>query len=148
MLSHWRGYFVELISNSIAVLFSTGIFLLCIKICFTHIPWWYIHRSVFLIETLFGTTPIIDILAVCVYLDVCWLCSEKRWKTEVKWHDNGTVTYKNLRWWNFEPDMSNGTENDTIYSLNLPLLVMYSFIWVDLIPVEHLIVTCNSYKNI
>lgn len=44
-------------------------------------------------------------------------------KTAIKWNDNGTVTYKNLRWYVFEPDMSPGTEEDVIYSVNLPFVV-------------------------
>ena len=39
------------------------------------------------------------------------------------WHDNGTVTYKNLRWYEFVPEKSRGMENDTIISVNLPFVV-------------------------
>ena len=41
----------------------------------------------------------------------------------VMWHDNGTVTYKNLRWYEFVPEKSRGMENDTIISVNLPFVV-------------------------
>ncbi|XP_067929116.1 lysosome membrane protein 2-like isoform X2 [Watersipora subatra] len=50
---------------------------------------------------------------------------EHRVKTDITWHSNGSVTYKNLRWWNFIPKKSEGfSEDDIIYSVNLPLLTV------------------------
>lgn len=37
--------------------------------------------------------------------------------------DGGKVRYENLKWWTFEPEMSDGQENDTVWSVNLPYVV-------------------------
>lgn len=48
---------------------------------------------------------------------------EHRVKTDIVWNANGTVTYKNNRWYVFVPEMSNGSEYDNITSVNLPFVV-------------------------
>ncbi|XP_037084249.1 protein croquemort-like [Pollicipes pollicipes] len=44
-------------------------------------------------------------------------------RVNVTWNSNDTVTYMQNNTWFFEPDMSNGTVEDNITSLNLPLLL-------------------------
>ncbi|CAB3360083.1 Hypothetical predicted protein [Cloeon dipterum] len=43
-------------------------------------------------------------------------------KVNVTFHDNNTVSFKQVRRWHFDPDNSNGTLDDIITTLNLPPL--------------------------
>lgn len=44
---------------------------------------------------------------------------ESHKRTNITWNENGTVTYNQIRTWHFMPDMSNGTLNDEITTLNV-----------------------------
>lgn len=47
---------------------------------------------------------------------------EKHNKVNMTWHENGTVTYMQVKTWYFRPDLSNGSLEDQITTLNVPLL--------------------------
>ena len=38
------------------------------------------------------------------------------------WHDDGTVSYHRKKFWYFEPSMSAGSLQDTVVTLNLPMV--------------------------
>ncbi|XP_037024619.1 protein croquemort-like [Bradysia coprophila] len=44
---------------------------------------------------------------------------ENHKRTNVTWNENGTVTYNQIRTWQFVPDLSNGTLDDEITTLNM-----------------------------
>lgn len=44
---------------------------------------------------------------------------ENHQRTNITWNDNGTVTYNQIRTWQFQPDLSNGTLDDEITTLNV-----------------------------
>ena len=43
-------------------------------------------------------------------------------KVDVVFHDNGTVSYRTKPTYFFEPDLSGGSENDTIWTVNIPFV--------------------------
>ncbi|XP_037084392.1 protein croquemort-like [Pollicipes pollicipes] len=47
---------------------------------------------------------------------------EEHQKVNITWNSNDTVTYMQIKTWFFEPDMSNGTVEDRVTTLNVPLL--------------------------
>ncbi|XP_045447267.1 protein croquemort-like [Melitaea cinxia] len=55
---------------------------------------------------------------------------ESQKKTNLTWNDNGTVTYYNERFWHFQPDMSNGSLTDVIYSIN-PIVATVAYVLRD-----------------
>ncbi|XP_037070531.1 protein croquemort-like [Pollicipes pollicipes] len=65
--------------------------------------------------------PILEELGPYVY-------SEKHLKVNMTWNDNGTVTYMQIKTWHFEPDMSVGSRDDNITTLNVPLLAAAALI--------------------
>ncbi|CAH8429427.1 unnamed protein product [Schistosoma rodhaini] len=48
---------------------------------------------------------------------------EKRAKFNIS-HENGSITYKEIKWYYFDPNLSNGNENDTITSVNLAYITI------------------------
>jgi hypothetical protein len=48
---------------------------------------------------------------------------EKHQKVNITWNSNQTVTYRQIRWWHFDPDSSIGTLKDNITTLNVVALV-------------------------
>lgn len=44
---------------------------------------------------------------------------ESHQRTNITWNENGTVTYNQIRSWQFMPDLSNGTLEDDITTLNV-----------------------------
>ena len=45
-------------------------------------------------------------------------------KVNISWNDNnGTVTYKQIKRWHFVPEMTNGSLDDQISHLNVPMIV-------------------------
>lgn len=59
-----------------------------------------------------GVKPILVECGPYVFLE-----SHKR--SNITWNDNGTVTYRQIRTWQFRPDLSNGTLADEITTLNV-----------------------------
>ena len=49
--------------------------------------------------------------------------AKKREKRRVKFLDNGRISFSPVSTLYFEPSMSNGTEDDSITFLNLPIVV-------------------------
>ncbi|CAH2108673.1 unnamed protein product [Euphydryas editha] len=81
---------------------------------------------------MFNITNIDDILAgKNVTLEVeefgPYVYRESHKKTNITWNDNGTVTYYNERFWHFQPDMSNGSLTDVIYSIN-PIVATVAYV--------------------
>lgn len=44
---------------------------------------------------------------------------EKHFRKNLVWHDNGTITYHNMREWYFQPELSKGSLSDNITNLNV-----------------------------
>lgn len=54
---------------------------------------------------------------------------EHRKKVDIKFHDNnGTVTYRELRWFSFDRDKSNGTEEDRFITVNIPMMTIANIV--------------------
>lgn len=54
---------------------------------------------------------------------------KSRWvKKDPEWHSDSTVSYKEIRTYHFVPDLSNGTEDDEIYTLNGPMIIATSIV--------------------
>lgn len=49
--------------------------------------------------------------------------SETWEKVNLRFHDNGTLTFNQRKIFKFSPELSNGTEDDTVHVPNIPLLV-------------------------
>ncbi|XP_054708652.1 scavenger receptor class B member 1-like isoform X2 [Uloborus diversus] len=47
---------------------------------------------------------------------------ESREKVNVTWRDNGTLSYKQIKRWYFQPDRTNGSLQDYITTLNVPMM--------------------------
>ena len=47
---------------------------------------------------------------------------------DIQWHPNGTVTYKRLKYWHFEPDLSVGSLTDVITTINVPVIGSAEFV--------------------
>ena len=43
------------------------------------------------------------------------------------WHDDGTISYNRRKYWYFEPDLSVGSLNDTVVTLNFPMITAVNF---------------------
>ena len=41
---------------------------------------------------------------------------------DIKWHSNGTVTYRKQKYWYFEREMSAGDLSDVITTINVPVV--------------------------
>lgn len=48
-----------------------------------------------------------------------YVFQEKHTRSNVTWNENGTVTYNQIRTWQFVPELSNGTLEDEITTLNV-----------------------------
>lgn len=44
--------------------------------------------------------------------------SEKHIRTNITWHNNGTVTFYQKKIWHFDPEKSNGSLSDEVTNLN------------------------------
>lgn len=44
-------------------------------------------------------------------------------RVNLQWNDNNTVTFNQRRTWNFEPELSRGSLDDTVTNLNVISLV-------------------------
>lgn len=47
---------------------------------------------------------------------------EKRTKENITWHENGTVSYRLVKSWYFQPDRTNGSLDDNIITVNVPMI--------------------------
>ena len=53
---------------------------------------------------------------------------ETREKINITWHPNGTVSYYQVKRWFYEPELTKGSLDDLITTLNIPFVVrFYSF---------------------
>ena len=43
-------------------------------------------------------------------------------KVDIKWHSNGTVTFRKRKYWYFERDLSVGDLTDVITTINVPVV--------------------------
>lgn len=65
--------------------------------------------------------------------------SEHRKKVDIKFHDNNdTVTYRELRWFNFERDLSHGPESDTFTTINIPLMTIANIVRNEYAILQHI----------
>lgn len=53
-------------------------------------------------------------------------CYKSRWVKDIRWNSADTVSYKETRTYHFDPILSNGTEDDQIYTLNGPMIIAAS----------------------
>lgn len=53
---------------------------------------------------------------------------EERRKQNITWHKNGTVSYRLYKKYHFQPDLTNGSLDDEIISVNVPMLTIVSFV--------------------
>jgi len=53
---------------------------------------------------------------------------ETQKKVDIQWHPNGTVTYKRLKYWYFERDLSVGPLTDVITTINVPVVGSAEFV--------------------
>lgn len=68
-----------------------------------------------------GNQPILEEVGPYTY-------REERHKINIKWNNNGTVSYQQIKRWYFEPSMSNGSLNDYIITLNVPMIITISLV--------------------
>lgn len=54
--------------------------------------------------------------------------SEHRQKVDITFHDNDTVTYRELRYFAFERDLSVEDENDTFTTVNIPMMTVANIV--------------------
>ncbi|XP_067134794.1 scavenger receptor class B member 1-like [Centruroides vittatus] len=47
---------------------------------------------------------------------------EKRTKENITWNENGTVSYRLVKTWYFQPDRTNGSLDDHIITVNVPMI--------------------------
>ncbi|GFQ69286.1 protein croquemort [Trichonephila clavata] len=47
---------------------------------------------------------------------------ESREKVNITWNENGTVSYKQIRRWYYQPDRTNGSLDDIVTTLNVPMV--------------------------
>ncbi|CAL1267903.1 unnamed protein product [Larinioides sclopetarius] len=47
---------------------------------------------------------------------------EAREKINITWNENGTVSYKQIRRWYYQPDRTNGSLDDIVTTLNVPMV--------------------------
>ena len=52
---------------------------------------------------------------------------ERHYKDNIKWNENGTITFQQRKIWEFLPEKSNGSLDDVIFNINIIALV--SFFW-------------------
>lgn len=48
-----------------------------------------------------------------------YVFQEKHTRVDIKWNDNDTVTFKQIRNWKFIQELSNGNLNDKVTNLNV-----------------------------
>jgi len=53
---------------------------------------------------------------------------ETQKKVDIQWHPNGTVTYKRVKYWYFERDLSVGDLSDVITTINVPVVGSAEFV--------------------
>ena len=51
---------------------------------------------------------------------------EEREKFNIIWNGNGTINYRQMSRFYFEPELSGGNLSDQIWSLNVPMIVSES----------------------
>lgn len=72
--------------------------------------------------TLYGETPNLSQVGPFVF-------RQEREKVNITWSSDETIVgYDQVRRWYYEPDLSNGTLNDSIYHLNVPLVSSADYI--------------------
>lgn len=50
---------------------------------------------------------------------------ETREKINITWHPNGTVSYYQVKRWFYEPELTKGSLNDLVTTLNVPFVVSF-----------------------
>ena len=66
-----------------------------------------------------------SILHSCIILFILYY-SQKWEKSDVRWHGNGTMSYRTKKSFDFQPHLSVGDHSmDTITTLNVPVLTGY-----------------------
>ena len=50
------------------------------------------------------------------------LCREVEKKANLTWHENGTISYRRVKFWYFEREMSVGPLTDMVTTINVPVV--------------------------
>ncbi|GFS15820.1 scavenger receptor class B, member 2 [Elysia marginata] len=74
-------------------------------------------------------------------------CREKREKKEITYYGNGTVSYKEDQWFEFDRHMSAGPEEDTFTNVNLPMLTIINLLRYEFMPLKLLVDTMFDVFN-
>ncbi|XP_050668711.1 protein croquemort-like isoform X2 [Leptidea sinapis] len=80
---------------------------------------------------LFNITNVDDILAgknVSIHVQEMgpYVFQEIRKKVNITWNSNGTVTFRNQRWWYYQPERTNGSLSDMVTTIN-PIVVTIAY---------------------
>lgn len=79
----------------------------------------YLYNITNVDEVLLGEKHKLEVVGPFVY-------EEKRKKYDIEWNsDQSEVSYRQRRNWLYRKDLSNGSLDDFIYHLNVPLVVSY-----------------------
>lgn len=60
---------------------------------------------------------------------------ERRKKVNITYTENSTITYRENRWFTFEPSMSNGTESDNFTTVSLPMITLVNMLRFEYSPI-------------
>ncbi|CAG9579049.1 unnamed protein product [Danaus chrysippus] len=93
--------------------------------------WRDIPIPIYLECFLFNITNVADILMgknVPIHVEEHgpYVFRERSTKVNITWNDNSTVTFRNQRFWYFQPEMSNGSLSDLITSIN-PIIATIAY---------------------
>lgn len=71
--------------------------------------------------------------------------TETKEKSSIVWNENNTVTYKNLKKWYFDENLSKGRLTDTMTTIDPVTLVRFFILFIVLM---HSILVFNVFRNI
>ena len=71
------------------------------------------------------------------------LCRQEERKVNLVWHEDASISYNRQKRWYFEPDMSTGSLQDTVNTLNVPMVTAVDYARDDFIMVK----SNNSFRN-
>ena len=60
-------------------------------------------------------------------MSIAILVREIQKKVDLQWHSNGTITYKRVKHWFFEREMSVGDLSDVVTTINVPVVAFAEF---------------------
>lgn len=78
---------------------------------------------------------------------------ETREKVNITWHENGTVSYYQVKRWYFEPELTKGSLDDLVTTVNVPFAVRLFFSFLNLLLklvscISTIKINVNELKNV